>query len=432
MRGRAGTETLPYGTPAAGAGVEFTARRRAIYNFQLTIFNFINRRQARERFLAFDTRGDRVLKKEYGVRSGARAEAPDQYPLRAGPGRAGAMDLDPRKEVLLQAIVVNYVRLAEPVGSQFLAANEKLGVRSATIRNELAEMTDLGYLRQPHTSAGRIPSDLGYRYYVDRLMSVERLSAGETRALRDVPRISEGDLEQLLVQTCRVLSSLTRYTSVATPPASEEPLIRQVHLAQIAPTRLLAVVVLDSGQVVHRFLESSQALPPAAVTELGNALDAALRDLPVSGVPGAAGAPSELAELEELYDALLVLIGKGVAQEEGELYAEGASHMLEQPEFREANRVEPLIRFLEERRTAYETLRRLVADRNLAVSIGRENPHEAMREVSVVAARYGAGGRMHGWVGVLGPTRMHYDQAASAVRYAAHVLTETLSHLGGD
>src|SRR5689334_25289085 len=116
------------------------------------------------------------------------------------------MELDPRKQTLLQAIVVNYVQRAEPVGSQFLASHEALGVRSATIRNELAEMTERGYLRQPHTSAGRIPSDLGYRYFVDHLMTWDRLPANEARTLRAAQKVSEGDLEVLLAQTVRVLS----------------------------------------------------------------------------------------------------------------------------------------------------------------------------------------------------------------------------------
>src|SRR5438067_2741122 len=121
------------------------------------------------------------------------------------------MFLDRRKQSLLQAIVVAYVDKAEPVGSHFLAAQADLGVRSATIRNELAEMTDLGLLRQPHTSAGRVPSTLGYRYYVDHLLSWVRPSPAAARNMRSVQRLSEGDVEQLLVQTCRLLSSLTGY-----------------------------------------------------------------------------------------------------------------------------------------------------------------------------------------------------------------------------
>ena len=339
------------------------------------------------------------------------------------------MHLDRRKQTLLQTIVMTYVERAEPVGSHFLAAQESLGVRSATIRNELAEMTELGYLRQPHTSAGRIPSDLGYRYYVDHLMAWDRLSPTDARSIRGAQKLSEGDLEQLLTQTCRVLSSLTRYTSVASPPASEEPVIRQVHLVQVAPKQVLAVVVLDNGQVVHRFSEVGASLSPSAVTRLGNILDTHLRDRPISQVPQAPPAVDEAREYDEVLRTLLAVVGRGLAQEEGDLFLDGASRILEQPEFREANRVEPLIRFLEGRRTAYEILRRLLEQQDLAVSIGHENPHEAMHEVSFVAARYGTGSGRFGWIGLLGPTRMHYEQAVPAVQYAARVLSETLSRL---
>ena len=340
------------------------------------------------------------------------------------------MNLDRRKQSLLQAIVVTYVQRAEPVGSQFLATQDGLGVRSATIRNELAEMTDLGYLRQPHTSAGRIPSDLGYRYYVDHLMRWDRLAPADTRTVRGALKVSEGDLEQLLGQTCRVLSSLTHYTSVATPPASAEPAIRQVHLVQVAPRRLLTVAVLDNGQVVHRFCEVARALSPSEVTKLSNVLDRILRDVVISRIPQVPAAVDEMSGYEDIIRSLLGVVGRGAAGEEGDLYLEGASRILEQPEFREANKVEPLVRFLEERKSAYETLRKLLSQGDVAVSIGQENPHEAMREVSVVAARYSAGTDMHGWIGVLGPTRMHYEQAVPAVQYVARMLTETLSRLG--
>lgn len=342
------------------------------------------------------------------------------------------MHLDRRKQSLLEAIVVAYVDRAEPVGSHFLASDERLGVRSATIRNELAEMTDLGYLRQPHTSAGRIPSDLGYRYYVDHLMTWDRLSPVHTRSVRAAMKMSEGDVEQLLEQTCRMLSSITRYTSVATAPASAEPIIRQVHLAQLAPNRLLAVVVLDNGHVIHRFCETLRSLSPYEVTEVGNLLGEMLGDMPVSKASQASPTVEGAAHYEEILRSLLGIITAGIAGEEGEIFLEGASHILEQPEFRESDRVEPLVRFLEERKTAFETLHQVLREASVKVTIGQENPHEAMREVSMVAARYSAGSRSYGWVAVLGPTRMHYAQAVPAVQYVARALSETLARLGLD
>jgi heat-inducible transcriptional repressor len=340
------------------------------------------------------------------------------------------MELDRRKQTLLQAVVVTYVQRAEPVASQALVAQQSLGVRSATIRNELAEMTDLGYLRQPHTSAGRVPSDLGYRYYVDHLMRWDPLAPADARAIRSAHRMSEGDVEQLLVQTCRVLSSLTGYTAVASPPAAGEPVVRQVHLVQVAAQQLLAVVVLDNGQVIHRFTDVPQALTPAQVTRLSNLLDEQLRDLPARRIADASLPAAQNGVGEDVVKALLGVISRGVAGEEGELFVEGASHMLEHPEFREADRVEPLVRFLEERKNAYEALRKLLGHHSLAVSIGQENPWEAMHEVSLVAASYGTPNRQRGWVALVGPTRMHYEHAVSAVQFAAKALSEALSRAG--
>ncbi len=345
---------------------------------------------------------------------------------------ATPMDLDRRKRQILQFIVESYVERAEPVGSHLLAGQPSLGVRSATIRNELAEMTDMGYLRQPHTSAGRIPSDQGYRYYVDHLMTWERLSPADARTLRPQQRWTDGELEQLLIQTCRALSMLTHYTTVAAPPTSQEVTLRQIHLVQMTGRRVLVVIVLDNGQVVHRHAELRQTLNPGEVTLLTNALDRALRGESISRVSLVTFSDDQLRPYQELLTELVGVINRGLSQHEEEMVLEGASRMLEQPEFRDSNRVEPLVRFLEARRTAVETLQRLLAVSSLCVSIGEENPHAAMHEVSLVAARYQAPMGRSGWIGVLGPTRMHYTQAVPAVRYAAQVLTDALARLADE
>lgn len=342
------------------------------------------------------------------------------------------MELDRRKQSLLQAIVVTYVERAEPVGSQWLAEQQNLGVRSATIRNELAEMTDLGYLRQPHTSAGRVPSDRGYRYYVDRIMAWDPLSRAGAKSVRASLAVHEGDVEQLLQQTCRILSSLTRYTSVATPPQGPTPRVHEVYVTQLDRQRLLAVVILDNGRVIHRFADPTRPLTPSEAVRVGNALDSALKDRGVQLLPEVLAPAEQLGALDAVVAQLYQTIRAAVEDEcEGELYLTGASRILEQPEFREANRVEPLIRLLEERKSAYLTLRSVLREERLAVSIGRENTHEALHEVSLVAARYSAGADRHGWVGVLGPTRMQYESAVSAVEFVARTLTQTLSRFEG-
>ena len=343
------------------------------------------------------------------------------------------MELGPRKQTLLQAIIEAYVQSAEPVGSEWLAANQKLGVRSATIRNEMAELTELGLLRQPHTSAGRVPSDRGYRYYVDRLMHRRPLPAPHARPLQELGRVCDGDVADLLRQTCRVLSSLTRYTSVASPPMTEHLRIRQVHLAKMSDRQLLVVVVLDNGCLIHRFAEPLQRLTAAEVERLSRGLDQLLGGADANAV---AAAPHRLpGELSGYRDTLLALLGvveRSMGQEEGDLFLEGASRILEQPEFRDAGKVEPLIRRLEARKRAFETLQELLAGEPWTVVIGSENPQREFQECSLVAARYDAGRGAAGWIGVLGPTRMPYGHTVPAVKMAARTLTEAFARIGLD
>jgi heat-inducible transcriptional repressor len=343
------------------------------------------------------------------------------------------MEIGPRKQALLQAIVDTYVRSAEPVGSEWLATHQNLGVRSATIRNEMAELTELGLLRQPHTSAGRVPSDLGYRYYVDRLMPRRPPPATLARPLRDLGRLTDGDVEDLLRQTCRVLSSLTHYTSVAAPPTNEQPRIRQVHLAKMSDRQLLVVIVLDNGSLIHRFAEPRQRLTPAEVERLSSALDQLLTGTELHAVPMAAGRiPGDLAAHRETLVSLLGIIERSLSAGEGDLYLEGTSRILEQPEFRDVGKVEPLIRLLEARKVAFEVLQELLSGEPITVVIGSENPREVFQECSFVAARYGAGRAAAGWIGVLGPTRMPYGHTVPAVKMAARALTEAFSRLGLD
>jgi heat-inducible transcriptional repressor len=343
------------------------------------------------------------------------------------------MELDSRKQTLLQAIIEAYVRSAEPVGSEWLAAHQNLGVRSATIRNEMAELTELGLLRQPHTSAGRVPSDRGYRYYVDRLMHRRPLPPPHARPLRELGQVCDGDVEDLLRQTCRVLSSLTRYTSVASPPMVEHLRIRQVHLAKMSERQLLVVVVLENGCLIHRFAEPLQRLSPAEVERLSRALDQLLGGVEATGVAAAAQRlPGELSGYRETLLALLSVVERSTGQEAADLYLEGASRILEQPEFRDAGKVEPLIRLLEARKLAFETLQEMLAGGPWTVVIGSENPQRELQECSLVAARYGAGRGAAGWIGVVGPTRMTYGHTVPAVRMAARTLTEAFARIGLD
>jgi heat-inducible transcriptional repressor len=341
------------------------------------------------------------------------------------------MELDPRKQNLLHAIVDVYVRRAEPVGSEWLALNQNLGVRSATIRNELATMTEMGFLRQPHTSAGRVPSDMGYRYYVDRLMPSGKLTGAEAQALRSIGELTDGDLEELLTQTCRVLTSLTHLTAVASPPVQEERRVRQVHLVQMAETQVLMVVVMEGGQVLHRFVELPQRLKPSDVAALCLSLDEMVRAHRAGGPFAEPDAVPDAGGIGPSLRSLVAVVQRALRDEDAEYVLEGTCRILEQPEFRDVDKVEPIIRLLEQRRNAFEMLRSFLADHKMTVIIGAENPDVALHECSLVAARYAVGSRLVGWVGLLGPTRMPYSRALPMVELAARSLSRALTRLSG-
>lgn len=338
--------------------------------------------------------------------------------------------IDHRKQIILKAVITDYVRTAEPVGSHTLMAHYSLGVRSATIRNEMAELADLGYLRQPHTSAGRVPSDLGYRFYVDRLMEAGGLARAEAASVRDrlSPRRTEIDI--ILEQTCRILSDLAHYASVATHPVLTDAHISHISIAHVGQEKLLALLVLDNGRVFHEFLDlpaQYKKIDPAKATEYlmrmlnGQTLDAA------SAINAA---PDDPDDMKELLAKVVEFIKREFGSvEEADVTTEGTGYIVQQPEFRDARRLEAVLSVLEQRGALYKLFSSVYLGPEVTVIIGSENPLEEMRDCSFVGARYRITGRAAGMIGVLGPTRMDYRRAVSAVGFMARNLGELLTAL---
>lgn len=338
--------------------------------------------------------------------------------------------IDQRKQVILKAVITDYVRTAEPVGSHTLVTRYTLGVKSATIRNEMAELSELGYLRQPHTSAGRIPSDLGYRFYVDRLMEAAMLSSAEAANARDklTPRRTEIDV--ILEQTCRILSDLAHYASVATHPTVSGASISYISVAHLGHERMLAVVVLDNGQVMHELLElgrNAEKIDPIIAT---NFLTRYLAGKTLESVSKLDKLPEDTAELRELLDAVLGFLKREYESvDETDIHTEGTSYIVQQPEFKDASRLEAVLSVLEQHSALYKLFSSVYLGPEVTVIIGSENPLSEMQDCSFVGARYRIGGRVAGTIGVLGPTRMDYRRAVSAVEFMARNLGELLTQL---
>ncbi len=343
--------------------------------------------------------------------------------------------LDARKAFILQAVVQDHVATAEPVGSEAVVERYHLRISSATVRNEMAEMSEMGYLRQPHVSAGRIPSDLGYRYYVDHLMTpvtANSVLAPQHTTLFSPSNPEAGELERLLQATCRLLAESTRYASLATAPETDVVSIRHILLSQPAPAKVLLVVVASSGQVEHRLIPVPERVGEAQMAVMHQILQQhyagrALRDL-LNAEPPAIPAGSPLTEAvwtpvaQAIKDCIETL-------SEQEVFLEGIQYIIEQPEFRQVDRLYPVISLLERPQVLMRVLQRLAGSGRVRVIIGEENPLPEGRSLSLVASSYRIGDRIAGTISVLGPTRMHYEVATSVVEYVSKALSHVLTQI---
>ena len=347
------------------------------------------------------------------------------------------MYLDERKQKILGAVVRDYVETVRPLGSEDLAARHQWGIKSATIRNELAELAEMGLLRQPHTSAGRIPSDQGYRFYVDHLMLTSSLDEVGGPITDEEDQALE--MERLLRRTCALLTRTTSYTSVATPPRPADTQVRQIFVSPAGEDRLLVVMLLSTGQVENRLLcpsPSDAPTPsPADIVSLGNALNAAFAGKALDTLPSETFfAPAEFVPaLRALYGLLATAAQQMAlaAADEDSVYVEGASEILRQPEFRDVAKIESVLETLQRGTLLFQTLSRALLGPDVTVVIGAENHVPAMTECSVVTASYYVGRRKRGTIGVVGPTRMDYDRAVPAVGFFSRALSRTLGRLAG-
>lgn len=349
------------------------------------------------------------------------------------------MELDTRKQRILQAIVQDYVATAEPVGSQVLVQRYSLGVKSATIRSEMAEMSERGYLRQPHTSAGRVPSDQGYRFYVNWLMPLPVIQPEEAHLVRSAVASASSELDAVLRKTCSLLASMTHLPAVATPPDADDTELRQVFVSAAGTEKTLLVLLFSTGRTENRLLDNRLTASDALV--LANLLNerfggqplSALRAATIAEEPAPAGIPS-LAPFWTQLASEVAAVARSLS-EEIPMYVEGTHALLEHPEFRDVERLSQFLSTLQERAALLEMVGRALDERQtrtasaVQVVIGEENARPLLQEYSVVTSPYFVGDRVGGRIGVFGPTRMDYGRAAAAVDFMARTVGDLLTRL---
>lgn len=338
--------------------------------------------------------------------------------------------MDERKREVLLAIIQDYILTAEPVGSRTISKKYGIGVSSATIRNEMADLEEMGYIEQPHTSAGRIPSDLGYRYYVDFLMERFRLSRDEEELIHRFYNTKMVGLEGVVRASGELISKLTSYAAITLGPQFESSTIRHIDISSIDPEHALLVVVTDTGLVEHRLLDVPGYISSSDLEMVSSVLKDNLRGLALSKA-GKKVFDAIYRELQEVQKAFLNNIFEVIEQvfqseEDSNVYLDGALNILKHPEFKDIGKIQSLLGLLQEK----EIIRELVSDpipQGLTVKIGGENNYQGIHDCSLITATYSMDDQVIGAIGVLGPTRMHYSKAFTIVECITEVLSEAIS-----
>jgi heat-inducible transcriptional repressor len=338
-------------------------------------------------------------------------------------------DLGKRKAYILATVVYEYIATAEPVGSQALTQKYNLGISSATVRNEMAELEASGYLIQPHTSAGRIPSDAGYRTYVDRLMEPEVLGDDERRRIHDELGDAARELDEIIDHTTRLLGRLSNNLAFVTKPQQEAQLFKHLQLIWLSPHTGVAIVVTSLGVAAQSLFELGAEVRPDDLTRFSNALNArfanrALRDFSEHEIGLTA---QEAGVSDDLRSAVVAAAASARSSEQPTVAAAGAQNLVDQPEFQDLRKLRSILRIVEEQKTLYQIVADAMNAETASVKIGRELGSDELADLSVVTVPYRFGSQALGMLSILGPRRMPYARLLALASGTAATLSQRLS-----
>ncbi|MBA2725253.1 MAG: heat-inducible transcription repressor HrcA [Actinobacteria bacterium] len=341
--------------------------------------------------------------------------------------------INERRELILQAIVAHYVSSGEPVGSKTLVERFNLGVSPATVRNEMAALEDGGYIFQPHTSAGRIPTDAGYRYFVDGFEGRARLSASQARKVQHFFGEPRWELEDALRQTASLLSSLTDHAAVVFAPALDRSVVRHIDIVGLSGARAMVVLVTDTGRVENHVIPLPEGPQDQQLDEAADMLNRLVIDVPLEEAAATivTGLQRIPLELREVAGSVATVLSAGIADRRAKgVFLEGTSNIVDEQKFADLETVRQVIGALEHRRLLLEVVADALSTGTVSVRIGSENPISEMQYCAVITAPYGAGGEAIGSLGVVGPTRMDYRRTIAAVHEVSANLGRMLGGTG--
>lgn len=338
------------------------------------------------------------------------------------------MRLTDRQKLILTLIIHEHIRTAQPVGSMTLVAKYNLTMSSATVRNEMAALTDYELLRQPHTSAGRVPTEEGYRFFVGNLIQQSGLPTNTRRTITHQFYQSRQDIEQWLKLAASVLANQSQAASLVTAPHSEKAIFKHLELIATRGRQVLMVLVLVGGEIRQQFISLAEPVPQERLSQIANQLSNLCVRMDIRGISQVKPQLDPLGQ--EILDIVLTELALIEESATGEIYLDGMTNVLSEPEFSESDEARQALHILEEPSLLSNLLANAMTNTDVGgiqVLIGGEGTWEELRQVSVVLARYGDPHTLTGSIGVLGPIRMPYDRTISTVRFVANVLSDLVS-----
>ncbi len=338
--------------------------------------------------------------------------------------------LSERQRLILNAIVDDYIRSAEPVGSRSISKRGDVGYSPATIRNEMSDLEELGYLEQPHTSAGRIPSHKGYRYYVDHLIHLKELPKHEIDRLKRFFAERMQQQEAVIRQVAMILAEMTNYTSLVLEPELYHTSLKHMQIIPLNERQAVMILVTNTGHVEDKLISLPPDVPVSEIEKLVNILNAKLSGVSMMQLTSKLynELSSEIAKHVTKYQELIRVLDDALAiEEEGRVYLSGTTNIMNQPEFRDVEKVKSLFALLEEQDTLAKML--TPSESGIHVRIGSENNLDAINNCSLITATYSIDGQTLGTIGILGPTRMEYSKVISLMKYFSEELSNLLSSI---
>lgn len=334
--------------------------------------------------------------------------------------------LTERQLLILEVIIDDFIQSAKPVGSRALAKKDSISFSAATIRNEMADLEEMGLLEKTHTSSGRTPSELGYRYYVDHVIAPSA-QVGDVHVIRDLLQGSFLEMEQIVQMSAELLSELTNYTSIILGPEIFEAKLKQLQFVTLSPKTAVAILITNTGHVEHRSFTIPEEMKASDLEKMVNIINDRLYGVPIYRLPELLQTEVQdlmkqyIDEYEKSYQYLKAAF---IGDQPAKLYIGGKSNMLMQPEFNDVGKLRAFYRMMDNEGQIADLLKS--KKNGIKVTIGHENKLEAIKDLSLITASYNLGGEQMGTIALLGPTRMEYRKVITLLHALSNEMTEAL------